>query len=156
MVLCGVCLVGFTMSVFCDVVTRTMGRPWLWLQLVTTGFFAYGVFIGMAVAIRRHDHLYLSEITRRTSGVTRTTIETVNRLVVLGVALAMVGYGYKNFRLDLGSFRAPSLIPLGTYTIIVPISGVFIAVFAIEQLVNGWRRGFAGPEDDTLVVPVIT
>ena len=74
MVLCGVCIVGFTLSVFCDVVTRTIGRPWLWLQLVTTGFFAYGVFIGMAVAIRRHDHLYLSEITRRTRGVTRTIL----------------------------------------------------------------------------------
>ena len=67
MVLCGVCITGFTISVFCDVVTRTLGRPWLWLQLVTTGFFAYGVFIGMAVAIRRHDHLYLSEITDRKS-----------------------------------------------------------------------------------------
>ena len=156
MVLCGVCIVGFTISVFCDVVTRTIGRPWLWLQLVTTGFFAYGVFIGMAVAIRRHDHLYLSEITRRTHGLTRTILETINRVVVLAVALAMVWYGYKNFQLDLGSFRAPSLIPLGTYTIIVPVSGAFIALFAVEQLVNGWRRGFAGPEDADIVVPVVT
>ena len=156
MVLCGVCLAGFTICVFCDVVTRTIGRPWLWLQLVTTGFFAYGVFIGMAVAIRRHDHLYLSEITRRTHGATRTIIETGNRLVVLAVALAMVWHGYKNFQLDLGSFRAPSLIPLGTYTIIVPIAGAFIALFAVEQLVNGWRRGFAGPEDDDIVVPIVT
>ena len=43
MVLCGVCLAGFTICVFCDVVTRTIGRPWLWLQLATTGFFGYGV-----------------------------------------------------------------------------------------------------------------
>jgi TRAP-type transport system small permease protein len=156
MILCGVCITGFTVSVFCDVVTRTIGRPWLWLQLATTGFFGYGVFIGMAVAVRRHDHLYLSEITRRTRGVTRLTIETLNRIIVLGVAVAMVWYGWKNFRLDLGSFRAPSLIPLGTYTIIVPVSGVFIALFAIEQLLNGWRRGFAGPEDADLAVPVIT
>jgi TRAP-type transport system small permease protein len=156
MVLCGVCIVGFTISVFCDVITRTLGRPWLWLQLVTTGCFAYGVFIGMAVAVRRHDHLYLSEITRRTRGATRMAIETLNRGVVLAVALAMIWYGWKNFRLDLGSFRAPSLIPLGTYTIVVPVAGVFIALFAVEQLVNGWRRGFAGPEDDELTAPVIT
>ena len=156
MVLCGVSIAGFTLSVLCDVVTRTIGRPWLWLQLVTTGCFGYGVFIGMAVAVRRHDHLYLSEITRRTRGATRMAIETVNRLVVLAVALAMVFYGWKNFQLDLGSFRAPSLIPLGTYTIIVPVSGVFIALFATEQLVNGWRRGFAGPEDKDVVVPVLT
>ena len=33
---------------------------------------------------------------------------------------------------------------------------VFIALFAVEQLVNGWRRGFAGPEDDDIVVPIVT
>ena len=45
MVLCGVCIFMFTIAVFCDVVTRTLGVPWLWLQQVTTAFFAWGVFI---------------------------------------------------------------------------------------------------------------
>jgi TRAP-type C4-dicarboxylate transport system permease small subunit len=147
MVLGGVSIAGFTASVLCDVVTRTIGHPWLWLQQVTTGFFAYGVFIGMAAATRRNDHLFLSEITRRTVGPTRTLLETLNRLVVLAVALVMVWSGYKNFLLDLGSFRMPSMIPLGTYTAIVPLSGVLIGLFAIEQLANGWRHGFPGPED---------
>ena len=60
MVLCGVSIAGFTLSVLCDVVTRTIGYPWLWLQQATTGFFAYGVFIGMAAATRRLDHLFSS------------------------------------------------------------------------------------------------
>ena len=147
MVLCGVSIAGFTLSVLCDVVTRTIGYPWLWLQQVTTGFFAYGVFIGMAAATRRLDHLFLSEITKRLPTGARTTLEIFNRLVVLAVAICMVWFGYKNFLLDLGSFRMPSMIPLGTYTIIVPLSGALIALFAIEQAVNGWRNGFAGPED---------
>ena len=147
MVLCGVSITGFTVSVLCDVVTRTIGHPWLWLQEVTTGFFAYGIFIGMAAATRRLDHLFLSEITKRLPTAARTVVEIANRLVVLAVGLAMVWYGYKNFLLDLGSFRMPSMIPLGTYTIIVPISGALIALFAVEQAVNGWRHGFAGPED---------
>ena len=147
MVLCGVSIAGFTLSVLCDVVTRTIGYPWLWLQQATTGFFAYGVFIGMAAATRRLDHLFLSEITKRLPTGARTTLEIFNRLVVLAVAIFMVWFGYKNFLLDLGSFRMPSMIPLGTYTIIVPLSGVLIALFAVEQAVNGWRNGFAGPED---------
>ncbi len=36
----------------------------------------------------------------------------------------------------------PSLIPLGYYTIVVPISGLFIGLFQIEQLVNGMKNGF--------------
>jgi len=147
MVLCGVSIGGFTCSVFLDVVTRTIGIPFLWLQLVTTGFFAWGVFIGMAVATRRIDHLNLVEITKRLSGPTRTFLETFNRLVILSVALAMLVFGVQNFMNDLGSFRAPSLIPLATYTASVPIAGALIVLFCVEQLVNGWRHGFEGPED---------
>lgn len=147
MVLCGVSIIGFTGSVFLDVVTRELGAPWLWLQQATTGFFAWGVFIGMAAAARRNDHLYLVEITKRLSGPKRTFMESFNRLVVLGVALAMVWYGVQNALLDLGSFRMPSLIPLTYYTASVPLSGALIALFAVEQLLNGWRHGFEGPED---------
>jgi len=41
----------------------------------------------------------------------------------------------------------PSLIPLTVYTAIVPISGVLIFLFTLEQLINGWKNGFEGPED---------
>ena len=111
------------------------------------GFFAWGVFIGIAAATRRIDHLNLVEITKRLSGPTRTFLETFNRIVILSVAVAMLVFGIQNFTNDLGSFRAPSLIPLATYTASVPIAGALIVLFCIEQLVNGWRNGFEGPED---------
>jgi TRAP-type C4-dicarboxylate transport system permease small subunit len=147
MILCGVCIGMFTLTVFCDVVTRTIGAPWLWLQQVTTAFFAWGVFVGMAAATRRNDHFYLSEITKRMTGASRSAIEITNRLIVLVVALALIWFGWKNALLDLGSYRMPSLIPLTVYTAIVPAAGVLIALFTIEQLVNGWQHGFEGPED---------
>src|ERR1700680_2692476 len=62
MILCGVTLAGFSTTVFFDVVTRTLGHPWLWLQEVTMTFFVYGVFIGAAAATRRNDHLCLSAL----------------------------------------------------------------------------------------------
>lgn len=147
MLLCGLSIGGFTLSVFLDVVTRELGAPWLWLQQVTTGFFAWGVFIGMAAAMRRNDHLYLVEITRAMTGSSRSFMEIFNRVIVLGVALCMVWFGYTNFLLDMGSFRMPSLIPLSVYTASVPLSGAMIALFCVEQIVNGWRNGFEGPED---------
>jgi TRAP-type transport system small permease protein len=147
MVLCGLLIFGFTASVFLDVATRTLGRPWLWLQLVTTGFFAWGIFIGMAVAVRRNDHLYLVEITKGMSGSKRTFMETFNRLAVFGVALAMIVFGWKNAVHDMGSLRMPSLLPMTVYTASVPVSGALIALFCIEQIVNGWKNGFEGPED---------
>ena len=147
MILCGVCISMFTLAVFLDVLTRTLGAPWLWLQQVTTAFFAWGVFVGMAAATRRNDHFYLAEITKRMTGAPRMTIEVTNRLIVLAVSIALVVFGWQNALLDLGSFRMPSLIPLTVYTAIVPIAGVLIFIFTLEQLVNGIRNGFEGPED---------
>jgi TRAP-type C4-dicarboxylate transport system permease small subunit len=68
-------------------------------------------------------------------------------VIIMLVGLAMVVFGFQNFLHDMGSFRAPSLIPLSTYTASVPISGMLIVLFAVEQITNGWRHGFEGPED---------
>ena len=147
MILCGACITMFTLGALCDVVTRSIGAPWLWLQQVTTAFFAWGVFLGMAAATRRNDHFYLTEITKRLVGMPRSAIEIANRVIVLVVAILLTWFGWKNAILDLGSFRMPSLMPLTVYTAIVPAAGVLIGLFTIEQLVNGWRNGFEGPED---------
>ena len=106
-----------------------------------------GVFVGMAAATRRNDHFYLTEITKRMTGPSRSVIETANRLVVLVVSGLLMWFGWKNAVLDMGSYRMPSLMPLAVYTAIVPAAGLLIALFTIEQLVNGWQHGFEGPED---------
>lgn len=148
MIGCGICMAGFTACVFFDVVTRELRVPWLWLQQFTTGFFAWGVFIGMAAATRRLDHIYLAEITRHMRGTKRTVIESTNRIIVLIVGLFMFWFGIKNAINDMGSFRMPSLIPMTAYTAAVPLAGALVSLFCIEQLINGWRNGFEGPEDD--------
>src|SRR6267378_2452563 len=85
MLLCGLLCFGFSLSVTADIVTRTIGRPWLWLQEVTSTFFIYAIFIGAAAATRRNDHLYLTAITEAMSGTLRLVVEIFNRLIVLGV-----------------------------------------------------------------------
>ena len=142
MVLCGICLAGFSTSVFLDVLTRILHAPWLWLQEVTSTFFVYGTFIGAAAATRRNDHLYLSAITESMHGWLRIAVETFDRLVVLAVAYCMIYYGYINFLQGFGSFRMPSMTPIASLYAAIPISGVLIALFTVEQLVNGWRNGF--------------
>jgi TRAP-type C4-dicarboxylate transport system permease small subunit len=145
MVLCGLAITGFTVSVICDVVTRTMRHPWLWLQEVTMTFFIYGVFFGTAAATRRNDHLYLAALAESMSGRKRMFFETFNRLVVLGVALSMIWFGYLNFLDGFRSLRMPSMTPLASLYAAIPLCGALVALFVIEQLVNGWKNGFADP-----------
>jgi len=142
MMLCGFTLACFSVAVVCDIVTREIGRPWLWLQEVTSTFFIYGIFIGAAVATRRNDHLFLAAIGDRMTGRPRQIIETVIRLVVIFVGLFMAWFGYVNFLRGFGSFRMPSMTPIASLYAAIPISGALIALFAFEQLVNGWRNTF--------------
>ena len=146
MIICGGLLFGFSTTVLFDIITRTIGHPWLWLQEVTQTFFIYGIFIGAAVATRRNDHLYLTAVSEALHGKPRIVAEVVIRLVVLTVAFFLVYFGYINFLRGFSSFRMPSMTPIASLYAAIPLAGALIALFTIEQLVNGWRKGFDHPE----------
>jgi TRAP-type C4-dicarboxylate transport system permease small subunit len=148
MVLCGFTLFVFSLSVVCDIVTREIGHPWLWLQEVTSTFFVYGIFFGAAAATRRNDHLYLAAIGDSMHGLPRQIIESMIRIVVMGVGLFLAVYGYVNFLRGFTSYRMPSMTPIASLYAAIPISGALVALFAFEQLVNGWRHGFESPDDE--------
>jgi TRAP-type C4-dicarboxylate transport system permease small subunit len=157
MMLCGILCFGFSLSVTADIVTRTVGHPWLWLQEVTSTLFIYAIFIGAAVATRRNDHLYLTAIAEAMYGRPRLIIEIVLRIVVLGVATCLIWYGYLNYLRGFGSFRLPSGTPIASLYAIIPLSGILIALFTIEQLFNGIVNGFdhPGPPADELAIPPV-
>jgi TRAP-type C4-dicarboxylate transport system permease small subunit len=157
MIACGALCFGFSLSVAADVVTRTIGHPWLWLQEVTSTLFIYAIFIGAAAATRRNDHLYLTAISEALHGTPRLLVEIIIRLVVLAVAFCLIWFGYINYLRGFGSFRLPSGTPIASLYAVIPLSGVLIALFTIEQLVNGIRNGFDHPEppDDDLPIPAI-
>jgi TRAP-type C4-dicarboxylate transport system permease small subunit len=146
MMLCGLLCFGFSLSVMCDIVTRTIGHPWLWLQEVTSTLFIYAIFIGAAVATRRNDHLYLTAISDALHGTPRLIVEILIRVVVLGVAFCLVWFGYINYIRGFGSFRLPSGTPIASLYAVIPLSGLLIGLFTIEQLVNGIKNGFDHPE----------
>ncbi|MBV9520737.1 MAG: TRAP transporter small permease [Hyphomicrobiales bacterium] len=146
MVLCGVCLLGFTSSTLLDVVARLIGHPLLWPQEVTSTFFIYGVFIGASVATRRNDHLYLSAITEAMHGRARFFFELFNRLVILGVGICLAIFGVQNFLTGFGSFRMPSMLPIAYLYAPIPVCGALISLFSVEQIVNGLRHGFGETE----------
>ena len=115
MILCGLLCFGFSLSVTCDIVTREIGRPWLWLQEVTSTLFIYAIFIGAAVATRRNDHLYLTAISEAMHGTPRLVVEIIIRLVVILVAFGLIWFGYINYIRGFGSFRLPSGTPIASF-----------------------------------------
>jgi len=144
MVLCALLLVGFTVCEVADVLCRNLGRPWLNANEFAGGLFVWGVFIGMGVAVRRDQHFRLTAVGESLRGRKRTLVETFNRLVILGVGVCMIWFGYKNYLNGFGSFLMPSVTPIAVLYAAIPVAGGLVSLFTIEELVKGWRHGFEG------------
>ena len=99
------------------------------------------------MATRRNDHLFLAAIGESMTGRPRLMIETAIRIVVICVGLFLAWFGYINFLRGFSSFRMPSMTPIASLYAAIPISGALIALFAFEQLVNGWKNGFEGHDE---------
>jgi TRAP-type C4-dicarboxylate transport system permease small subunit len=81
-------------------------------------------------------------------------VEIVIRFVVLGVAFCLIWFGYINYVRGFGSFRLPSGTPIASLYAVIPLSAILIALFTVEQLVNGIRNGFDHPEvEEELIIP---
>jgi TRAP-type C4-dicarboxylate transport system permease small subunit len=100
---------------------------------VTSTFFIYAIFFGAAVATRRNDHLYLTAIAEGLRGRFRTAVEIFTRLVVLGVAVSFIVFGYLNFLRGFSIFRMPSLTPIASLYAAIPICGVLVALFTSSR-----------------------
>jgi hypothetical protein len=44
-----------------------------------------------------------------------------------------------------GSFRMPSMLPIANLYAPIPLCGALVALFSLEQIVNGLRNGFEPP-----------
>jgi TRAP-type C4-dicarboxylate transport system permease small subunit len=141
-ILCGVLLLSFVLTISADVVLRDISHPWLTAQEWSLAFFVWGSFLGAAVAFRRDQHFKLAAIAESLHGWARIALETFNRLVVLAVAACMAVYGYQFFLTGLTTYIQPSTTPIAPLYAAIPVSGLLIALFCVEELVNGWRKGF--------------
>jgi TRAP-type C4-dicarboxylate transport system permease small subunit len=146
--LSGLLLLTFTITVFLDVLTRTLGAPLLWLQEATLAAFIWGLFLGAAVALRRNEHIYVATIGKSMSGLARTVLETFNALVLLAISLVVAYYGFSNFRQAFGNILPVTGMPLAYIMAAIPVFGLCTAAFTVERLVKGWQNGFEGVTHD--------
>src|SRR5262245_18199263 len=154
MILCGIAITGFSVVVLADIVTRALGHPLFWAQEATMSFFIYGIFSGVAAATRRNDHLYLAVLAESLSGNRRLFFEIFNRLVVLAVAFCMIYFGYLNFLDGFKSLRMPSMTPIASLYAAIPLCGALVALFIVEQVVNGGRNGFPDQPAEEQRIPL--
>jgi TRAP-type C4-dicarboxylate transport system permease small subunit len=72
------------------------------------------------------------------------------------VAVCLIWFGYINYLRGFGSFRLPSGTPIASLYAVIPLAAILIALFTVEQLVNGIRNGFDHPEPEPeLIIPPV-
>lgn len=143
---CGLCLLGFTLSEFADVLFRLLHHPLASAQEFSSGFFIWGVFLGGAVAVRRDTNFRIGAISDKWTGPVRVVAEVVKRAVMLGVAGVLTISGYTNFLHGFGSYIPPSQTPIAVLYAAIPVAGLLIGIFVAEGLICGLRNGFDAVE----------
>ena len=105
-------------------------------------FFIYGIFIGVAAATRRNDHLYLAVLAESMTGNRGCSSRYSTGWSCSRSPFCMIYFGYLNFLDGFKSLRMPSMTPMADLYAAIPLCGVLVALFTVEQMVNGWRNGF--------------
>ena len=72
----------------------------------------------------------------------RAAAEVFNRSVVPAAGVGMAVFGWQNFLSGFASFRMPSMTPIAYLYWPIPLCGALVALFSLEQIVNGLRHGF--------------
>ena len=67
----------------------------------------------------------------------------------------MIWFGWLNFLKGFESFRMPSMLPIAYLFAIIPVSGVLVALFSVEQIWNGWHHGFEGFDEKPDPEPIV-
>lgn len=143
LVFSGLTLLTFTVAVLLDVVTRLLGAPILWLQEATLIAFVWGTFIGASVAQRRSEHFVVTSLSVKAGQKRRAVTETVLGLILIGIGMMLMVFGYTNFQAGFGNHLPVTGLPLAALTGAIPMFGALVTVFTVERLVQGWRDRFA-------------
>ena len=138
---CMILVVALAIIVFLQVFNRfILKAPLAWSEDLAMLLFQWVAFLGAAVGVKRTRHFGIELVVKRMSAGTRHWIEiAVIPLVVGAVAVVMIVQGYSVIQFNLNRvYSSMDLSYIWAY-LPIPISGILIVIFLIEQEVQRLR-----------------
>jgi len=131
----------FAVVVLNIVLRNVAGIAWLWIPAVARLLFVWIVFLGVAAAVRRNEHLVVDFFQRRMP-------RRVQKAVVFGIHLASLPFFAMLLVYGLQVARVRMRIPFDTWQfptgwayMAVPVAAVILIVFTLERLASTiWER----------------
>jgi TRAP-type C4-dicarboxylate transport system permease small subunit len=130
-----------TLVVLWGVFSRyTLGAQGTWTDELARYLLVWVSLIGGALMYREHGHLGVDYFVGKFDPEAQRVTAIIVELVVFGFALFVLGYG--GFTLMSEAFRAGETttslgIQVGWLHIATPLSGIFMAAFAVEHIICG-------------------
>ena len=129
-------LVGMVAVVSLTVYMRYFqGEPPQWSITVSKILMIWFSFLGIALAIRTGTHIALEAIVARMPSPIRRAVHRVNNVLIFGTGLFFLIYGHTLTRFGMRSVEAGISIPTGVKYAIIPVAGVFVMLFALEEFI---------------------
>lgn len=114
---------------------RFFGSPLIWAEELARYLFVWMVFLGAAVAARKHEHIVVDLLSARLQGHLKRHLETLTTLVASGflLVLAIVSAQFALNNLDVSAYTLP-MMSLGIVQATIPLGCGLIIVNSIRGM----------------------
>ena len=133
-------VVAMMLALFWQVFTRFVIKvPSTWTEEIARYTFIYMVMIGAALGVKHSAHFGVTMLSDKLHGRAR---DIYQRFVINGIILVCAGflfyYGFEFTRLyGLNRVSPTFLVPMAWVFVIVPVSAILMALFAVQNIVYG-------------------
>jgi TRAP-type transport system small permease protein len=138
--LLGIFMIGITIALCAEVVTRYLlqiSAPWI--SELTMIMFIWLCFLGVGIGLKRQAHVRIHLLLNYTNANIGRGIVCFADLLVVGFGVILLVYGIGYFKVNM-LMTFPILdISFGWRAIVVPISGIYVSVYGICEIVKNWR-----------------
>ena len=138
---------GMFLCVLGQVVFRYfLGEPLVWSDELARYLFIWASFLGWIIAARRGSHLTIDMVAMRLPSRGAAALRIVGALCGLAFAGLLVWYGWRIMLRNLDVDTTTLFFSQGVVYAIVPVAAFAVGLYALADLVAGWRALAAGAE----------
>ena len=119
-----------------QVITRyLLGQPSVWSEELASYGFAWATMLGAAYVFGKREHMNIDVAVNRFSPEVQKVLAILSEVLILLFALTILIYGgIQNTILTIQQLSSSLPVTMGYLYSIVPISGVFIALYSILNI----------------------
>jgi TRAP-type C4-dicarboxylate transport system permease small subunit len=139
--ICAFLAAALTIVIFLQVLYRFILRaPLVWSEEMALFLFQWSVFMGAALAVRHRGHFGLDILVRRFPPSLVEKMDKFGQIVVLALSLGLVYWGTQISQMTMLQDYPTLQFPVGYGYLGIPVSGSFMALFAVLNEVEDWKK----------------